>query len=399
MATEVVYDTADWAQLLDEKYKYIFIKGGRKSGKSHEAANYVVNRSLQNPDLSIACIRQVQKAIKNSSKKIVEDKIRLFGVQSTYDIVQSEIRNKYGSGIFAFEGLQDHTADSIKSLENFKLAWVEEAHSIKTYSLKMLYPTIRGKGAQIVFTWNPDQPDDAIEKFAESYKDSPRALHIHVNYNQNPFLSDDDKESIEHDRIHNPLDFDWMYLGGYNTRSDVRIFHNWIVEECEPTFDDVCYYGLDFGFAKDPCALIRCWIRDRQIFVDYAEHGVGIEVDHMPAFLESVPDVKAHSVTADSARPEIISYLNRRGYRVKPSIKGADSVMTGIDFLRGFQIVVHPRCDLLQKELRLYSYQTDKAGEILGKKPEDKNNHCIDALRYAVECMITNRTGGGFRVL
>jgi phage terminase large subunit len=353
---------------------------------------------ILDPDLKIVCIREIQKSLQFSGFQLIKDKIQSMGVSAYFDIVKGEIRRKGGNGLMIFQGMQDHTADSIKGLEGFRIAWCEEAQNLSKRSLDLLRPTImRNKGYEMWFTWNPDQPDDPIEKFHEHHKD--KGITVHVNYDQNPFLDKETIKEIEEDKVNIPDDFDHVWLGGYNLRSDIRVFRNWTTEECEPTFDDELYYGADWGFSQDPTTLLRCWIREdeRRIYIDHQIDGVGVEVTNLPEFFDRVPDSRKYRITADSARPEIISHMKNAGFNIAGSIKGKGSVESGIDWLRGYEIVVHPRCKLLQKELRLYSYKLDKVGNILPQVDDKAGlDHCIDALRYALEKIIKAKKGGGF---
>lgn len=368
------------------------------SGKSHERAEALVEAMVIDPDLKCVGIREKQKSIQYSSFQLIKEKISYLGVDQYFDIFRGEIRRKGGNGVCIFTGMMDHTADSIKGLEGFKIAWCEEAQNLSKRSLDLLRPTIiRNANYEMWFTWNPDQEDDAIELFHKQFMH--KGVTVHVNYDQNPFLNAETVKEIEDDRVNIPDDFDHVWLGAYNTRSDVRVFQKWRVEECEPTFDDDVYFGADFGFAKDPSTLLRTWKNDRkkEIYIDWQIDGVGIETDSMPDFYMQIPEVKKWKITADSARPETISYISRRGFNCVGAKKGNGSVEDGIDWLRGYTIVVHPRCKLLQKELRLYSYKVDKVGNILPKVDDKAGlDHCIDALRYAWEDFIRNETGGGF---
>ena len=157
-------------------------------------------------------------------------------------------------------------------------------------------------------------------------------------------------------------------------------------------------FGADWGFSINPTTLIRCWIgrldgdqaipdhQGRHLFIDYEAWELGCEIDKTPLLFESVPDSSKWPITADSSRPETISYLRRNGYpKITAAIKGARSIEEGIEFLRSYDIVVHPRCKHTIDELTAYSYQVD---QITGKPTPllaDKDNHVIDALRYALE--------------
>jgi phage terminase large subunit len=120
--------------------------------------------------------------------------------------------------------------------------------------------------------------------------------------------------------------------------------------------------------------------------VDYEAWGVGVEIVDLPKLFMAIPDGERYWMTADSSRPETISHLRSNGFpRIAPALKGARSLEEGVEFLKGYDLVVHPRCQKTIDELTHYSYKTDPlTGQVMGVL-EDKNNHCIDALRYAVE--------------
>lgn len=216
---EIEVTTADWAQALDPKYRYIFIRGGRSSGKSHEVAQYLVTRSISETGLKIVGLREVQKSIDKSSKSLVDQKIEDMELSNYYHSIQSEIRKtvKDDGGLFYFQGMNDLTADNIKSLEGFKIAWFEEAQNCSHNTLRTLRPTIRADNSQIIFTWNPKFPEDAIEEFCNDMRGEPDCLIIHVNYTDNPFINDVVHREVEIDKKNNPEDFGHIWLGEYDT--------------------------------------------------------------------------------------------------------------------------------------------------------------------------------------
>ena len=113
---------------------------------------------------------------------------------------------------------------------------------------------------------------------------------------------------------------------------------------------------------------------------------IGCEIVNLPDLFDRVPESRDWFITADSSRPETISYMRKNGYpRMNGAVKGPKSVEEGIAFLQSFEIVVHPRCVHLIDELTSYRYKTDPLTGVVLPQLEDKNNHCIDALRYACE--------------
>jgi len=177
-----------------------------------------------------------------------------------------------------------------------------------------------------------------------------------------------------------------IWEGEYRRNSEARVFKNWRVEPFESPANVEYRLGADFGFSVDPSVAMRCWISGTQIFIDYEAWGLGVEIMNLPQLFMSIPDGEKYWMTADSARPETISHLRQHGFpRIAPALKGARSLEEGVEFLKSYDLVVHPRCTHLIDELTHYSYKTDPlTGQVLGVL-EDKNNHCIDALRYAVE--------------
>ena len=212
-------NTPEWALPLLQPKRYKGVKGGRGSGKSHELATECVEAMILNPDVNIVCIREIQKSLKFSAKKLIEDKIYSLGVSHLFDITLTEIRSVKGRGIIIFQGMQDHTADSIKSLEGFDIAWVEEAHSLSKKSLQLLRPTIRAQGSELWFSWNPQMPTDAVDEFFAGNPEN--SILIHVNIFDNPFAPQTLLDECEEDKKKlDPEDFAHVWLGEYNLQSD-----------------------------------------------------------------------------------------------------------------------------------------------------------------------------------
>ncbi len=390
------------------RYKGAF--GGRGSGKSHFFAELLVEKCALQPGTRAACVREVQKSLKNSVKLLVEDKIKSLGVPG-FDILDAEIRTP-GGGVIVFQGMQNHTADSIKSLEGFDIAWAEEAQSLSQRSLDLLRPTIRKSGSELWFSWNPNKPTDPVAVLLRGAAPPADAAVIEVNWSDNPWLPDELRIDLEDDRRRDPDKFLHVWGGHYSLNSEARVFRNWKVEEFTTPTTAVHRFGADWGFAADPTALVRCHIEGRKLYVDYEAVEVGCEIDETPYLFsgdrkpnewpsDEVFENKrgwpgidgAHKwiIRADSSRPETVSYMRRHGFRVTPAIKGPGSVEDGVQFLKSFDIIVHPRCTSVANELTLYSYKIDPQTDEILPILEDKNNHTIDALRYALEEL--RRTG------
>lgn len=334
---------------------------------------------------NVVCIREVQKSLAQSVKRLLELKIEALGVGHLFEVLQTEIRGNNGS-LIIFQGMQNHTADSIKSLEGYDIAWVEEAQSLSQRSLDLLRPTIRKDGSEIWFSWNPNLDSDPVDAFLRGENPPPDSIIIEVNYFDNPWFPQVLKDEMEYDKRRDPDKYAHVWLGKYQRNSEARVFKNWRIEEFEAPAGAIFRLGADWGFAVDPSVLIRARIEGKNLYIDHEAYAVGCDIDFLPDLFRGVPEAEKWPIVADSARPETISYMQRHGFpRITPAIKGAKSIEDGIEFLKSYDIIVHPRCKHTIDELTMYSYKIDDlTGQVLPLL-EDKHNHVIDALRYACE--------------
>lgn len=375
-----------WAEsLFDESFRYFAIRGGRGSSKSRSVASALVIRSIQKP-LRILCTREIQKSIKDSVKRLLDDEIDRLQLKDFFQSTDTEIRGKNGS-LFIFAGLRSNI-DSIKSMEGIDIAWCEESQTISQSSLDTLIPTIRQDGSQIIFTWNPKHKTDPVDVMFMGESLPPKTKLLIVNHSDNPWFPDVLKDELEYDRARDPGKYAHIWLGEYLVNSEATVFKNWTIEEFERPLGTVFRFGADWGFSVDPSVLIRCSIDGRRLYFDYEAYMVGCEIDQLPDLFDRVPESRKWFITADSARPETISYMRNHGYpKINSAIKGSGSIEEGIEFLKSYDIIVHPRCTHLIDELTLYSYKTDQlTGQVLPIL-EDKNNHVLDSARYALEGM------------
>lgn len=364
--------------------RYKGAHGGRGSAKSHFFAGLMIEENIAEKQDNV-CLREVQKSLEFSVKKLLESKIETMNAGSYFEVQDRRILTKRGGSII-FEGLQNHTAESIKSLEGFKRALIEEAQSLSQRSLDILRPTIRLEDSELWFIWNPNFPTDPVDVLLRGATPPPGAVVVESNYRDNPWLPDVLREEMEYDRKRDPDKYAHIWLGEYQRNSEARVFRNWKVEEFERPAGTIHRLGADWGFAVDPSVLIRCDIEGNRLYVDYEAYMVGCEIVNLPDLFARVPESTKWFITADSARPETISHMQKHGYpKINAAIKGAKSLEEGVEFLKSFDIVVHPRCVHTIDELTLYSYKTDPLTNQVLPILSDKKNHVIDALRYACE--------------
>lgn len=358
--------------------------GGRGSGKSHFFAELLIERCLM-AKTDAVCVREVQRSLAQSVKKLLEAKIEKLGVGQYFDVKQDRIIAPHG-GLIVFQGMQNHTAETIKSLEGFDIAWVEEAQSLSQRSLDLLRPTIRKEGSELWFSWNPNLETDPVDALLRGNELPPGSLVVKANYRDNPWLPDVLRMELAYDQKRDPDKFAHIWLGEYQRNSESRVFRNWTIEEFERPAGTIHRLGADWGFSIDPSVLVRCDIDGNRLYVDYEAYMIGCEIVNLPELFDRVPEARKWFITADSARPETISYMQKHGFpRINRAQKGPGSVEEGVAFLQSFDIVVHPRCVHTIDELTMYSYKVDPLTAKVLPILQDKNNHVIDALRYACE--------------
>ena len=377
-------DTPAVFEPLLEPSRYKGAHGGRGSAKSHFFASQWLDENVANK-YDFVCLRETLKSLEFSVKKLLESKIEQYNAGSYFEVQDRRILSKNG-GVTIFEGMQNHTAESIKSLEGFDRAWFEEAQNASDKSLTMLRPTIRKPDSELWFSWNPSLETDPIDILLRGKVIPKGAVVVRANYTDNPWFPSVLRDEMEYDRSRDPDKYAHVWLGEYQRNSETRVFRNWRIEEFDTPADAIHRQGADFGFAIDPTTLVRCHIIGRTLYIDYEAYMVGCEIMDTPDLFMTVPNSEKWPITADSARPETISHLRKHGFpKIMPAVKGANSVKEGVEWLKSYDIVVHPRCVHTIDELTLYSYKTDPlSGKILPVL-EDKKNHMIDAIRYACE--------------
>jgi phage terminase large subunit len=183
-----------------------------------------------------------------------------------------------------------------------------------------------------------------------------------------------------------------VWEGEVRKHSNALIFGGYFkVEDFETPRDARFYYGADWGFATDPTTLIRCFIKGKTLYIDSEAWAIGCEIDNTPALFEKVEGSRKWPIKADNARPETISYMRRQGFNISGAKKWQGSVEDGIEYLKTYDIVIHPRCKHTIDEFNHYSYKVDKqTGDVL-PVIVDANNHLCDSLRYALDGLIKGR--------
>jgi len=371
---------------LFEPFSYKAIYGGRGSAKSHTVATVLVVMTSEKC-LRVVCARQFQASIKDSVKELLEQKIKSLGLSAQFKSTRTEIINIKTGSRFSFIGL-DINPQSAKSLEGADICWVEEAATINSISLEILLPTIRKPGAEVWFTWNPDQSTDPVDAmFRGKNGPPPNSLVIKVGIEDNPFFYQTNMpEKASHMKHGNPTRYKHIWEGEYDEGYETKIFSNVIISDIDVPLSIAPRYGMDFGFGQDPSFITKVYVWESKRVIYIAKEAYGcVPLSSLPALMESVVDSSSDLIKADSSQPGTIDHLNSQGFNLHGAKKGPGSVKSGITWLQGYTIYISPSCPGIREEARLYSWQVDRMTKKKLSVPVDAHNHGWDSIRYATE--------------
>lgn len=386
--------------------RYRVCKGSRASKKSKTTAIDIIVKMMQyaSNDLypNTLVIRKTFRTLQDSCFTDLKWAIHRLGVDELWDCKVSPLEIVYkptGQKIL-FRGLDDPLKLTSITCEKGQLCWcwIEEAYEItKESDFDLLDESIRGqtpKGLykQITLTFNPWNERHWLKKrFFDTKSDDIFAKT--TNYMCNEFLDESDIKLFENMKINNPKRYQVAGLANWGI-TDGLVYENW--EERAFELKDVrqarTISGLDFGYTNDPTAFLIGFIdtNKKEIYIwdelykkALSNEAIALNINQMGYSKERI--------TADSAEPKSIDELNRKGLRVKAARKGKDSILNGIQFIQDYKIIVHPRCVNFITEISNYSWDKDKFDRTLNK-PIDDFNHLMDALRYAIEDYIIDRT-------
>lgn len=401
--------------------------GGRGGAKSHSYADVLVARGYERRDFRWLFAREIQNSLNASVKQLLEDKIKAQGLgpkedggNGYYRITDRSITGGDGRTEFLFAGLRTNP-DSVKSMEGLDGAWVEEANKVSQRSINLLTPTVRKPNSELWWSWNRSSVKDPVDAMFLGGSPPPRSIVRKVGWRDNPWFPEVLKEEMEWDKQRDRDKWLHTWEGEPVKMSEARVFRNWRVDDIDDQVPEGCLprLGADWGFAVDPSVLVECYVWGRTLYIRREAWKLKLETDDTPAFwagddwldpenprwanrhgFKGIETARRHRVIADSARPETISYMQKRGFNVLASRKGPGSVVEGVEFMKSFDIVVHPDCTHVEDELTHYSYKTDPLTDEVVPVLEDKKNHTVDSVRYALEAVrrATNgriATGGG----
>lgn len=371
--------------LVSQPARYKVARGGRGSGKSWTIAKHLLIEAAFTKQ-RVLCTREMQTSIKDSVHLLLKDQIWSMGLKPYYNIQKDGIYSRAGSE-FIFKGLR-HNIGEIKSTEGVTRCWIEEAEKVSKDSLKTLTPTIRMPKSEIFFSYNPEDPNSAMNKmFPSIEKSPPETIIVDINFWENLYFPEVLRKDMEYCKKVDYEAYEHIWCGKFKKYAHALILKGKFRQEdfVTPEYTQL-FFGSDFGFSEDPTCLIRMFIQGTRLYIDYEAYGHGVEINELEQFFNSVPGSDKWKITADSARPETISHLSQLGFNIVGAEKGKGSVEDGIQFLRSFEeVVVHTRCPKTYEDLNNWKWKVDRInGEIL-PIPAEGHDHAPDAIRYALE--------------
>ena len=389
-----------WKAINSDKYLFHVLKGGRASAKSTHIALWIIKNAMQNP-ITTLCIRKVGNTLSESVYEQLKEAIEFLGVSHLWKCQKSPLQLIYtprGNKII-FRGADDPA--KIKSIKMSKyplsIVWFEELGEFKTEEeVSVIVNSVlraelpKGLTYKVIYSYNPPKKKQSWvnKKFETQF--IPQNTFVHFStYLDNPYISKAFIEEAEEVKKRNEFKYRWEYLGepiGSGVVPFSNLEFRTITDEEVKSFDNI-RQGNDFGYSVDPMAFVRLHYdkKRRRIYIFGEIYRVKMSIRELAEEIKSKRwnDVP---VTCDSSEPRSIAELRDNGIKALKAKKGAGSIEFGENWLDDLEaIVIDPkRCPNTAKEFEKIDYQIDREGNTLPKL-EDKDNHSIDAVRYALE--------------
>lgn len=378
--------------IQDYNHKLSILVGSAGSGKSVATAQKIIIKSINTPGLKTFVIRNTFSSIRESCWKLILNTLSDWRLNKYATVNKSnfEITFVNGSEII-FRGAQD--TEKLKSILCNDI-WVEEASELSGDDFDQLVLRARQKGKyknQIVLTTNPTSKVSYIYKrwFQPNSKIDSDTYLLKSTYKDNKFLPPDYIKSLENLKFTNPVYYRIYTLGEW-TSLDKLVYNNWKIEPFDINPQNLIHItGMDFGFVNDLSTIVESYVNkvDKIIYINRIWGDIGKTNDQLAEIIKNMGLAKTE-IIADSAEPKSISELKKAGiYRIRPSLKGPDSIRQGIQKLQQYSLIINPSCTGIITELENYSWEKDKkSGEYINE-PIDQFNHYLDALRYSIQIL------------
>jgi phage terminase large subunit len=359
-----------FGHLLRSEKRITVEQGGTRSGKTYNILLWIIfYYTRNNKGKTITICRKTFPSLRAS---VMRD---FFEILRTYEIYREDFHNKSSSEYYLNGNLVEFISidqpDKIRGRKR-NLLYINEANELFFEDWQQLIFRTDGK---IILDYNPS---DAFHWIYDKVIPRDDAEFFQTTYLDNPFLDDTIRQEIT--RLKDTDEDYWRIYGlGERGASRATIFQFHIAEEAK---GKVIAMGMDFGFTNDPTALVRVTEEDGNLYIEELLYHTNLTNRDISDKFQELGLTRYDEIWADSAEPKSIEELHRMGWNVKPTAKGNDSIMAGIDILKRYKIFVTKNSANLIKEFQNYKWQEDKNGNLLNR-PVDNFNHGIDATRYA----------------
>lgn len=388
MGQKTIEIPTEYRRLFDSDWREAAIYGGRYSLKSHTIARFLLIRARMSKT-RVACFREFQNSIVESSHQLLADLIRLYDL-SEFEVTNNAIVNKINGSDFIFKGLW-HNEQSIKSIEGIDIAWVEEAQTVSTKSLEVLTPTVRKDGSQIIYTYNRLLEDDPVHHRLV-IEGRPNTLVINVNYDiaiKYKMIPGVILSEIEDDKLNRPSLYKHKWLGEPSS-IERKIYRDWAIIDEIPHEARLERYGIDFGYTIDETAICAIYRYNGGLIIEEIAHSKGLSNKNIADLLKNLPRA---IVVCDSAEPKSIDELKGYGIMAIPAVKGQGSVYQGIQYVQQQRISLTKNSTNFLKAYQNYLFMEDKEGKIINE-PDDTIHtwsNSMDAVRYGITSLAPNQ--------
>ena len=390
-----IFNSVYLPYLEDFSTRFIVFYGGAGSGKSHFIAQRYVYKALKDVR-KVLVLRKVNRTTKASTFQMLLDIVKQFGIYDRCSINRTDFTITLPNGSqFLCMGLDD--PEKIKSIAGLTDAWMEEATEFTMDDFSQVNLRIRDPKAvnqQIVLSFNPVSKANwcYLQFFADNHNldEFRRSVTVvHTTYKDNKFLPQDYVDSLLQMQKTNEVYYKIYALGEFGSL-DKLIYNNWQSFEFDhEKIQGQLICGLDFGYTNDPTrfvASVYCE-KEHRIYIFEEWGGTGYLNDEIAYEIKEMGFGKS-TIIADSAEAKSIEEIRRKGVsRIKPAAKGRGSILQGIQKVQQFELIVHPSCVNTIEELKNYAWKKDKDTNEYINEPIDEYNHCLDALRYSMQCV------------
>ena len=371
-----VNTTISYKHIEDCPTRVCHLVGGSRSGKTYAALQWLIVQALQNKEV-VTIVRKTIPSLKRTVMKDFKDLMQLMGIWNEDDFnISDRTYTFYNDSQIQF--ISTDNAEKLRGVKS-NILWIEEASEVDSESYLQLQIRTTGR---IILSYNPTvSPWHWLREMVD-------CTRYFTSYKDNPYLEKSVIRALE-DLKNTNIKAWQVYTKGEYTTNDKAIFEfelvEWLPDEAE-----FVAWGLDFGYANDPNALVSMWkLNGNELYILEHCYEKGMVTNEITDMLKKAVSGN-EEIWADSSEPRLIEEIRRAGFNIKPVTKGKDSINFGIGVLQNYKIKIPKSCQNLINEFYSYEWETDRFGKILDR-PVDFNNHLLDAARYVAMMKLSQK--------